>query len=339
MASFKKIPGGGWNIYYWLDGKKRHAYGRKHLKANDIKFLKQEFNHRLARHHAGLEQFISPLKEGKSELTITSYQKWFFENKKTAIGRGREIRSRTLEVYERVFTILIETVGNVRLDRIPNHLNHIEERLNQYNPSSRSIYVRALRGAWNFGVDRDKIKDNPFKKIERGKTKKRPDFLTIEEIERIAATLKSENLILALALARYAGLRRHEIACLRWEDVYFDENLIRLPEAKEADNETVPVLQQLKDILLKYRKDSGPIITCKKENITMGLGRAKRRVGIQKIGAIHILRHSLATELIAQDTNHMIVQALLRHADPSTTQIYTHLSGKLILEKIKDKKL
>jgi integrase/recombinase XerD len=68
------------------------------------------------------------------------------------------------------------------------------------------------------------------------------------------------------------------------------------------------------------------------------VARMKKRAGITSICTPHVLRHTFATELLDEGFTIREVQDALRHADLSSTQIYTHVLDTNLRRKITRRK-
>lgn len=323
MASLEKITrkkGTAYRIRYYLDGKQQPPYYLPlGVTDTEARVILSEFNHKLAKHRAGLDSFQQTEKP-QGSMKVSEYWTWFLRTKQAA--------DRTFEIYESAFDLLPDTP----VDQID--LEGLTRKLSRYSLNSRSIYIRSLRAAWTFGIKNGILNSNPFLKLEVAQSKKLPHILTIEEKDRIFEKLIHPEARLAFAIARYAGLRRSEILSLTWDDIWWDQDVINIPKAKTGENQKVPLLPDLKKILWD-NKGEGIIVNLHPATITHSFKKAMRRAGIKKQGSVHILRHSIGSDLRAQGIDIRDIQDFLRHSSIATTQIYTQLSKKSLHGKLK----
>jgi integrase/recombinase XerD len=173
-----------------------------------------------------------------------------------------------------------------------------------------------------------------------------PRFLNRVQVE---ALLQAPDLITPLGLrdkaileTMYAsGLRASEVTHLKTENIDPDIGLLRI-FGKGRKERLVPIGSSALAAILKYEQEGRPRLLKKKNTrelflnhagsglSRMGLWLIVRRhaltVGVAGILTPHVLRHSFATHLLENGADLRALQAMLGHADISTTEIYTHVT-------------
>jgi site-specific recombinase XerD len=112
--------------------------------------------------------------------------------------------------------------------------------------------------------------------------------------------------------------------------------VVRVENGKGRRDRYVMLPQRLLATLRKYRRAYRPKTwlfegqaegrPLSPKTVQTVFHRARRRAGITKAVGIHSLRHSFATQLLEDGVSLRVIQALLGHASPASTQIYTHLA-------------
>jgi len=197
--------------------------------------------------------------------------------------------------------------------------------------SQQNQIINAIRFLYKFGLEKKYDKVN----FKRPRTEKKlPKVIDGGYI--ITQLSKIENIKhkAILTLTYSVGLRVSEIVNLKIEDIDSKRMLIHIKNAKGRKDRIVPLSPSVLDILRKYFKKYKP-----KEYLFNGQVNNKYSIGsCQKIykkyidssSSIHCLRHSSFTNLLENGTDLRIIQKIAGHSSSKTTEIYTHVSNKLL---------
>lgn len=221
--------------------------------------------------------------------------------------------------------------------------------------SSRSLArtVSSLRSFFRFAAREGILPASPISGV-RGPRIGRPlpKYLTVTEVERLLdapdrRTPEGMRDRAMLMLMYAAGLRASEVVSLRMENVDANAGFLRVL-GKGGKERVVPVAETALDALREYVKEWRPRFLKKKATNTLFLSRLGRQITRQTLWnritlwarqaglpakiSPHTLRHSFAGHLLAGGADLRAVQAMLGHADISTTQIYTHVTPERLRE-------
>ncbi len=210
---------------------------------------------------------------------------------------------------------------------------------------STARHLSAVRGLCKFLVRERVLADDPSALLERPKVgRKLPGVLGVDEVltllEKPDSTTYRGLRDRAMLYVLYAtGLRVSELVGLRTFDVDRTRGVLSA-FGKGRKRRLVPIgdlaLRALDDFLAVrgqqrnidgdtlFPGPSGRPLT--REGFFRGIKRYARASGITKNVSPHKLRHSFATHLLAGGADLRAVQAMLGHANISTTEIYTHVA-------------
>jgi integrase/recombinase XerD len=197
------------------------------------------------------------------------------------------------------------------------------------------------------------ISDDPTAALTAPRrARKLPHVLNYAEVQRLLATPRgSEPTALrdrALLEVMYAcGLRASETIGLELSEVDLRRGYLRA-HGKGSKERLVPLGSKAVAAINSYLRGGRQDLIGQREETKLFVnfrGGPLTRQGLYKIvqkharaagldGKMspHTLRHSFATHLLAGGCDLRAVQEMLGHADVSTTQMYTHLSGEQLKE-------
>ncbi len=273
---------------------------------------------------------------------------------KQYLEKERGLSESTLSNYLPVIRcFLTETFGsdNILLSELcaSNVIQFVLRHTRAINRRSAQLMTSALRGFFRFlrfrgDINFDLAASVPT--VADWRLSELPKSISPEEVERLlqncdqSTSIGQRDYAVLLILARL-GLRAGEVVAMTLDDIDWESGVLTI-SGKGSRHDRLPIPQDVGEALVTYLRHWRPQCLTRRlfirdraphvgfsgsaaiDNIVR---RALTRAGLSPIrkGA-HLLRHSLATEMLRRGARLAEIGEILRHSTQNTTEIYAKVN-------------
>jgi integrase/recombinase XerD len=222
-----------------------------------------------------------------------------------------------------------------------------------FHTQSHLLFI--VKGFFKWAARNNHVLYNPASELEMPRLPRRlpRHVLTRTEVESVLAACALGGAVSvrdrAILETFYStGLRRLELANLKCYDLDWEAGCVWVREGKGKKDRVVPIgeralhwtrhyVDELRAGLViepdeQYLFISDLGVQYRKNQLSDLAKKYLRAAGIDRPGACHLFRHACATHMLEGGADIRFIQALLGHADLSTTEIYTRVSVKKLKE-------
>ena len=225
------------------------------------------------------------------------------------------------------------------------------------SPASVARSLSSIKSFFKYLCQDKQFQNNPAEILETPKRwRKLPDVLSSEDVDNLLKCPDLESVLglrdkAMLEILYASGLRVSELINLQVSQLDMQVGYLRTL-GKGSKERIVPIGAMAKRAVENYILNSRPALVSSRKDggkpeelFVTRRGRGMTRQGFWKLlkGYVtqanirtsvspHTLRHAFATHLLERGADLRSVQQMLGHSDISTTQIYTHILGKRMLE-------
>ncbi len=294
------------------------------------------------------------------DVTVAEYlEEW--------LSRGIEGKRapRTLEIYQYGCNQITAKLGKIKLDKLtPRHIESLYDDLaKRLSSSSVHNIHRTFRAALHRAVKWGYLDKTPMARVDVPKLHTpRRTTLTVEQAKKAMEWLKDTFPIayIGVYLAVYSGMRRGEIAGMRWNDIDWVRSALQVRRSRqrikkqeiigdpktEKSIRSVPVSESVISVLRVWKRQQQEYALARGAgwsdeaylliqpdgsqfdpvDMLKCLHKAEKALGLPYV-SFHDLRHTYATILLENGVPLKTVSELLGHSVIATTaNIYAHVT-------------
>ncbi|MDE6369188.1 MAG: tyrosine-type recombinase/integrase [Muribaculaceae bacterium] len=224
------------------------------------------------------------------------------------------------------------------------------------SPRSIRRKIQSLRAFYKYLMRRQGLRSNPAAELTPARMPKRlPSFIRPEHTKKILDDDFDNNDFIEMRnhlivdMFYSTGMRCSELLGLLDADINLYKGELKVL-GKRNKERIIPFGEEMRQLIIDYRKLRTDLVgydrteyffvrpngqqLYRKLVYTIVHDTLQGRVTAEKCSP-HVLRHSFATDMLNNGADITAVQQLLGHQSLSTTQIYTHLSYRELLNNYK----
>jgi site-specific recombinase XerD len=271
-----------------------------------------------------------------------------------SLGEFEEKAAETVRCKRITVTAFCNYLGDQGIDSIDlclqKHVTGFMESISSLSTSTKSGKAFILRHFFNFLHAQKLILYSGrelFPVIVTNKRDRILSFYSEEEIRKLISCIDNHTVngrrdLIAVLLASELGMRSGDICRLKLSDIHWERNTIEFTQFKTGVFNQLPLLENIKFALIDYLRASRPV--CDTDLLFVGIKNNYGMISASQMHSVvskyfkssgvdiskrkhgpHALRHSLASNLLQNNTPMYVIKNVLGHTNLNTTRTYLNI--------------
>ena len=205
----------------------------------------------------------------ETNVTVDSWYKvWIEEYKPLSVKKG------TIIIYDNAYNnYMKKELGKKKLKDVrPEHIQKLYNELSKtLSRNTIQTVSQILNGMYKQAIDNGRVLKNPAANVKKPKAEERADKVILSEEQQsiFLDAAKDHYLYTMIKLALFTGMRSGELRSLQWEDIDFENSIVKVrhtlkytvntsfffdsPKTKTSKRD-IPMLSGVKQLLKSHKK-------------------------------------------------------------------------------------
>ncbi len=266
-----------------------------------------------------------------------------------SVFRTRATKRSRIAAADRFMQIIMVNRGISVSELSPQIISEYVAGMSEYSKATVEVHLRGLRCFFLFLFETGKTAQDlseSVPKLHGCMGEKIPHTLSTEQVNLILESIDRGSPIgkrnyAVLLMAACLGMRDSDITNLMFENIDWERSTISFFQKKTNKHLTLPLLPIVGEAIIDYLKNGRPPTDSRyifvkhrppfRQAVSfysimkIALEDAGIKLDANVSRGLHILRHSLASELVRQGESYQTISTILGHTSIGSTNAYTHI--------------